>query len=268
MNRPLRALLLPSEKISEERLREIWRVRLEMLTLTRPEAQDWEEFRRAVVGPDRYVFVFVDPQDVAQGFFTIAMLPVDVERRRMLLMFSKFFYFRSAYRGHPKTILAPWRLVPIARRSFGWRSLHFVTTAFPQSYVSLTRTSGRTWSLRDASPPPWAKGALVAFAETFYPTSFDAAEGVVRGANVADGESLPRSAASRRLAERYEELNPQWRDGVTLPILFSVDARLVWTNLTRVIRRLRPRELKPGSSRASARVPGPHSRRPRGPSRA
>ncbi len=237
MSLPLRALLLSSTEISEERLREIWRLRLEMLTLTRPAEQDWEEFRRAVVGPDRYVFVFVDPQDTAQGFFTIAMLPVEVSSRRMLLMFSKFFYFRRAYRGHPKTILAPWRLVPIAWRSFGPRSLHFVTTAFPQSYVSLTRTSGRTWSLRDEGTPLWAREALVAFGEAFYPTSFDAAGGVVRGANVADGESLPQSSEARRLAEHYEKLNPQWRDGLTLPILFSVDARLVRYNLTRVLRR-------------------------------
>ena len=237
MNLPLRALVLPSAEISDERLREIWRLRLEMLTLTRPEAQDWEEFRSAVVGPDRFVFVFVDPDDVAQGFFTIAMLPVDVERRRMLLMFSKFFYFRPAYRGHPTTILAPWRLVPIALRRFGPRSLHFVTTAFPQSYVSLTRTAGRTWSLRDEGTPPRVRQALVVFAETFYPTAFDREEGVVRGANVADGDSLPRSAEARRLAERYEELNPDWRAGVTLPILFTVDGRLIVHNLARVVRR-------------------------------
>ncbi len=237
MSLPLRALFLPSTEVSEELLREIWRLRLEMLTLTRSEAQDWDEFQQAVVGPNRFVFVFVDPQGKAQGFFTIAMLPVDVGRRRLLLMFSKFFYFRRAYRGHPKTILAPWRLVPVALRRFGLRSLHFVTTAYPQSYVSLTRTSGRTWSLRDSGTPAWARQALVAFAEAFYPNSFDRERGVVQGANVADGESLPRSAESRRLAAHYEALNPDWRAGVTLPILFSVDARLVRHNLARVVRR-------------------------------
>ncbi|MFC6287439.1 hypothetical protein ACFP3Q_12090 [Nocardioides sp. GCM10027113] len=238
MSRPLRALMVPSEELDEARLREIWRLRLEMLTLTRPEEQDWEEFRSAVVGPDRFVFVFVDPQDTAQGFFTIAMLPVDLGRRRMLLMFSKYFYFRRAYRGHPKTILAPWRLLPVAVRRFGVRSLHFVTTAYPQSYVSLTRTSGRTWSLRDEAAPAWAREALVAFAETFYPMSFDPEGGVVRGGNVADSESLPRSADARALVRRYEELNPEWRDGVSLPILFSVDPRLVRTSATRSVRRL------------------------------
>ncbi|WP_108668612.1 hypothetical protein [Euzebya rosea] len=53
-----------------------------------------------MVGPDRFVFVFTDPDDTSQGFFTIPMLPVDVDTRRMLLMFSKFFSFRPASAGH------------------------------------------------------------------------------------------------------------------------------------------------------------------------
>ncbi len=234
---PLTALVLPSQDADEDLLRDLWRLRLEMLTLTRSEEQDWEEFRAAVVGPDRYVFAFLDPDGSPQGFFTIAMLPVEATGRRMLLMFSKFFYFRPAYRGHPRTIMTPWRLLPIALRRFGWRSLHFVTTAFPQSYVSLTRTAGRTWSLRQDDTPPWAAEALRQFASSFYPHTFDVQEGVVTGANVADSDSLPRSAEAQRLSHRYEELNPRWREGVTLPILFSVDARLVRHNVTRIARR-------------------------------
>lgn len=33
-------------------------------------------------------------------------------------------------------------------------------------------------------------------------------------------------------------LNPEWRDGVTLPILFTVDPRLVWTSAARSVRRV------------------------------
>lgn len=46
---------------------------------------------------------------------------------------SKFFYFRADFRGHYKTMLAPWRLLPMGLRRYGLRSLHFLTTAFPQS---------------------------------------------------------------------------------------------------------------------------------------
>lgn len=237
MARPLRTVVREGDAVEEDLLRELWLLRLEMLTLTRSREQDWQEFRAAVTGPDRHVFAFLDPDDRAQGFFTIAALPVDVGRRRLLLMYSKYFYFRPDHRGHPRTLLAPWRLVPIQLRRHGLRSLHFVTTAFPQSYVSLTRTAGRTWSLRQHDTPPWARAALEAFATAFCPDTFDPETGLVHGSNVADAESLPRSREARRLAARYEELNPTWRDGVTMPILFSVDARLVAHNARRVTRR-------------------------------
>lgn len=244
MARPLRARVLEGDAITDDLLRELWRLRLEMLTLTRPEEQDWAEFRGNVRGEGRFVFAFVDPDGVAQGFFTIATLPVDVTRRRLLLMYSKYFYFRPTHRGHPRTLLAPWVLLPIQLRRHGLRSLHFVTTAFPQSYVSLTRTAGRTWSLRQDTTPAWAREALEAFGAHFCPEGFDPATGLVHGSNVADAESLPRSREARRLAEAYEQLNPYWRDGVSLPILFSVDARLVWHNATRVLRRSLRRSLR------------------------
>lgn len=234
---PLRARVHEGDDVDDAVLRELWRLRLEMLTLTRPEEQDWAEFRANTVGAGRFVFAFRDPDGVAQGFFTIATLPVDLPRRRLLLMYSKYFYFRPAYRGHPKTILVPWVLAPIQLRRHGLRSLHFVTTAFPQSYVSLTRTAGRTWSLRQDDTPAWAREALHAFGQHFCPDTFDPETGLVRGSNVADADSLPRSAEARRLAERYEELNPYWRDGVSMPILFSVDPRLVRHNAVRVARR-------------------------------
>ncbi len=237
MARPLDVRVVDGDAIDDDLLRELWRLRLEMLTLTRPEEQDWQEFAAAVRGPEKQVFAFVDPDGQAQGFFTIRFLPVEAGGRRMLLMFSKYFYFRKAYRGHPKTYLAPWRLLGTSLRRYGARSLHFVTTAFPQSYVSLTRTSGRTWSTRDAAAPAWASEALATFASTVAPSSFDPDAGLVRGGNVPDDEWLPRSSEAKRLHARYEELNPTWRDGNALPILFSVDPLLVRTNVTRVLRR-------------------------------
>ncbi len=237
MARPLHAHVVDGDAIDEELLRRLWRLRLEMLTLTRSEEQDWAEFSAACTGPEKQVFAFLDPEGEPQGFFTIRFLPVDAAGRRMLLMFSKYFYFRKAYRGHPKTYLSPWRLLGTSLRRYGARSLHFVTTAFPQSYVSLTRTSGRTWSTRDVDAPVWAREALDQFARTVAPSTYDPGAGLVRGGNVPDDEFLPRSAEAKRLYARYEELNPDWREGNALPILFSVDPRLVWFNAKRVVTR-------------------------------
>jgi hypothetical protein len=43
--------------------------------------------------------------------------------------------------------------------------------------------------------------------------------------------------AGQALAAHYEALNPTWRDGVSLPILFSVDGLLERRTLARVWRR-------------------------------
>jgi hypothetical protein len=75
---------------------------------------DWEIFSGFVRGHDRYLFGFVDDAGALQGFFSMAFLPTEQEGRRLLLMYSKYFYFRPAYRGHYLTTLAPWRLLPIA----------------------------------------------------------------------------------------------------------------------------------------------------------
>ena len=239
MARPLSIRFYEGDTIPESVLRDIWSVRLEMLTLTRTRDQDWAMFSTWVRGPDKCLFVFVDEADRAQGFFTIAFLPVDVAERRLLLMYSKFFYFRRAYRGHPRTMLAPWRLLPLSLRRYGLRSLHFVTTAFPQSYVSLYRSSGRVWSLREPEAPAWKRQALLSFARTFCAEHFDEDKGLVGGSNVADSASMPRSAEASALHDKYERLNPDWRQGFSLPILFSVDSRLVYHNLRRFLRRAR-----------------------------
>jgi len=225
--------------MDEAAVREAWELRLEMLTLTTSREDDWAYFSRFVAGPDRCLFSFVDPDGALQGFFSIAFMPFQHAGRRGLLMYSKYFYFRRAYRGHPKTVLAPWKLVPLSIRRFGLRHLHFVTTAFPQSYVSLYRTSGRVYSLREPDTPEWQRHALHAFATEFCGEHFDAQTGLVGGSNVADSPSAARSEEARALAAKYEQLNPNWRDGFALPIIFNVDARLVFHNVKRVLRGVR-----------------------------
>ncbi len=236
--RRLIARLYEGDAIPHAVLREVWSLRLELLTLTRSPEADWANFRRYVEGADRMLFVFVDDDGRAQGFFSIAFIPLEIEHRRLLLMYSKYFYFRRDFRGHPATMMSPWRLLPIGLRRYGARSLHFVTTAFPQSYVSLYRSSGRVWSLREPEIPGWKAHALRTFAGAWCGADFDAETGLVTGANVADSESMPRSEEARRLYDRYEQLNPDWRQGYTLPILFSVDGRLVVYNARRIARRL------------------------------
>jgi hypothetical protein len=253
MARPtLRFQLVDGPEADEDVVRACWLLRLEMLTLHRPREADWAHFHAFVTQPNACLFTFRDTAGEVQGFFTILFIPVahPVDPRgdprgdrtqKGLLLYSKYFYFRAGYRGHPKTLLAPWMLVPIALRRFGVRRLHFVSTTYPQSFVSLSRSAGNVVALASPDITPWKAAALRGFAETFYPDDFDLASGVVLHQNVPDSPSVARSPDALALGEVYERLNPRWREGRTLPILFSVDATLVRTVARRTLRRVRPR---------------------------
>lgn len=236
--RPLDVAFLEGDQLTDDVVRELWELRLEYLTLQKSREDDWTYFRAFLDRDDASAFVFRDPQGTVQGFFTIAMFPVDALGQRGLLLYSKYFYFHRAYRGHPASTLAPWRLLPLAIRRYGVRWLHFCTSAFPQSFVSLSRGSGNLRALGEPGISPWQQEALTRFAREFYPDAFDEDAGLVRNQNVADEEGLPRGAEAQALYERYERLNPTWREGNSLPVIFRVDPTLVVTNVRRNVRRL------------------------------
>ncbi len=227
--------------IAEPLLREIWTVRVGMLELNRSEEDDWAYFSSFVRRDDTVVLGFYDGEGRVRGFFTISYIPFEFDGRKDLLLFSKYFYFQKAYRGHYKTLAAPWVLLPIGFKRYGLRRLHFVTSAFPQSFVSLSRSSGNVHTLKGEATSDWEKKALTHFARSFYGDDFDEAAGVVRNQNLVDTPGLPMSEEGRRLAAEYERLNPDWRKGCTLPILFSVNAGMLHNALSRTFRRVLPR---------------------------
>lgn len=226
--------------VSEAFLREIWTVRVEMLDLNRSPEEDWRYFSSFVQRDDTAVLAFYDIHGAVQGFFTISYIPVEHDGRKRLLLFSKYFYFRKAFRGHYKTVLAPWMLLPLSLRRYGLRSLHFVTSAYPQSFVSLSRTAGNVRSLKTDGLLEWEITALTHFARTFYADDFDEEARLIRNQNVVDTAGLPQSEEGRMLAAEYERLNPGWPDGCTLPIIFSVNGRMLAHVLSRALRRLLP----------------------------
>lgn len=241
MSRRLRLEYFDGARIPEGRLRELWQLRVDMLELHKSPEADWEYFRAFVTRADSAILAFVSPDGRAQGFFTIAFMPVEHLGTKGLLLYSKYFYFREAYRGHYMTILAPWVLLPIGLRDFGLRPLHFVSTTFPQSFVSLSRSAGNVRALASADITPWQHAALRGFVRELYPDDFDETRGVVCNQNVVDTGSMPRSEEALTLHAEYERLNPTWREGHTLPIIFSVNGTLVRTVARRTLRRLRPR---------------------------
>ena len=238
MSKKLSFKYIEANQISNQLLLEIWHLRIGLLELKKSEAEDWAYFNKWVKREDAAVLSFHDENDKVQGFFSVAYLPVEYENRKGLLMYSKYFYFNKAYRGHPKTMMAPWVLLPKAFRKYGLRRLYFVTTSFPQSFISLSRASGNVKTLKDDDISSWQKKALREFTLTFFEDDWNEEKGVIENQNIVDPPTLKMSKEAKALNDRYEKQNPEWRQGKTLPIIFAVDHVLVYHNFKRILRRL------------------------------
>jgi len=237
-DRSLTFRYIEGSDLDEALLREIWELRLTMLTLTRTREEDWDYFHAFTTRENAAILAFLDSDGAVKGFFTIHYIPVEHLGRRGLLMYSKYFYFHKDYRGHYKTMIAPWVLLPRAIARYGLRRMYFVTSAFPQSYVSLSRTSGNVVTLQDEAVTPWQEAALRTFAADIFGEDWSDELGLVMNQNVADSEGLPKSAEAASLARKYERLNPHWREGYSIPLIFAVDGGLIYHNVKRGTRQL------------------------------
>lgn len=239
MAKPLSIRLTDGPELTADLVSELWSLRRRYITLSKSEADDQAYFSQFIGADNSIVASFHAPDGRLGGFFTIAQLPVDYAGRRGLLLYSKYFYFDKDYRGHYKTMLAPWMILPRAFRRFGLRHLYFVTTAFPQSYVSLARSTGNVRALHDPITTDWERYALDHFASRFFGEDWIVERGVVVNQNVADSESLARGEEAQALSQKFERLNPHWREGQSLPIIFPVDWTTISQSLKRTLRRLR-----------------------------
>ena len=231
----------------EALLRKLWQIRVEHLRLAKDPDADWQAFRDVFAQDETGAVVLDDARGEPQGFYSLAMIPIAHAGRRAVLLNAKYWYIRKGFRGGPAVLLAGLKLLPLAVRRFGLRSLYFVTTAFPLSYASLTRSIGQSYCLQKADTPAWERHALEVFASR-YPT-FDAGLGLVLGQAVPEELESP-SAEAQHLIEEYERLNPGWREGRTMPLLLPVNGRTLAHTIGRTVRRLRRGRSRRGSTKA------------------
>ncbi|RMF14738.1 MAG: hypothetical protein D6758_11035, partial [Gammaproteobacteria bacterium] len=128
-------------------------------------------------------------------------------------------------------------------RRYGLRRIYFAALTFPTSFVSLSRTFGRVYTLHEAATPPWERAILRQFARDTYGDDFDESAGIARHQNVPQGENRPVPDDIAQRVARYERMNPEWRDGCSLPIMMRLDVptavSTLKTSARRLVRRLK-----------------------------
>ncbi len=235
--RKLDTRVFNGKDIDDKTLRQCWSLRLDFLQLKISEAEDWNKFRSILKKDNTLIFSFWG-EGVLQGYFTFAFNPVEHAGRKALLVHSKYYYVRPAYRGHSKITTAAWRLLPGIIWRYGFRQMYFAAFSFPTSYVSLSRTFGRVMTLQSSETPDWEKSVFQAFVAEQSGADWDEQAQLIRHQNVPFGEDKPPSASVKKLRSEYESLNPEWAEGASLPILMKFDWQTIKSVLGNNFRRM------------------------------
>ncbi len=122
---------------------------------------------------------------------------------------------------------------------FGLRPIYFVAFSFPTSYVSLTRTFGRTMAIQDADTPEWEKTVLEAYAESHSGKDWDKQKKLIVNQNIPIGEDRPASENVADLRSKYQSINPNWEEGISMPIMMKFDVATIKSVLKTSLRRLK-----------------------------
>lgn len=239
--KPLNTQIVEGGKADDELIRAMWCLRLDFLTLTTSEEQDWNKFKRICTRDNTLLITFVDNEGTLQGYFTFCFSPVEHDNRKALLVHSKYYYVRPAYRGHSKITSAAWQLLPGMIRRYGFRQIYFVAFSFPTSYVSLTRTFGHSMAIQDDSTPAWEKSVLEEFAKHSAGSDWNNQTKLIENQNVPFGEDRPPSQNVKTLRSQFETYNPNWEEGISMPIMMRFDMAMVKSVLATSLRRRKRR---------------------------
>jgi hypothetical protein len=120
---------------------------------------------------------------------------------------------------------------------FGFRQIYVVAFSFPTSYVSLSRTFGGAMAIQDENTPDWEKSVLEAYASAQSGNDWDKEQKLILNQNIPLGEDRPASDNVKDLRFQYQSINPNWTDGISMPIMMKFDLAtiksVIKTNLRR-----------------------------------
>ncbi|GLQ31083.1 hypothetical protein [Litoribrevibacter albus] len=215
--------VVESKDADDTLLRDMWRMRLKFLTLSIPEEEDYAIFKDYCTRPDTFLFTFRGEDNEMGAFFTFSFHPVNKPGHKALMIHSKYYYVDTPYRGHPKITSAAWPMMPKFIWRYGLRRIYFAAFTFPTSFVSLSRTFGRVYTIQGDLAQPWEKEMLEALAANLNGNNWDTNEKLICNMGVPQAEEKAASKGVTELRKEYERYNPNWRDGKSLPIMMRFD---------------------------------------------
>ena len=245
LKRRLRIRHIPARDASVSLLRKLWAIRLSYFPLGpgRTEQEDWFEFSGYFQRDRRELIVFCDG-DEPVGFFVNSHDLVEHDGRRAVLVSIEYTYMQSEFRGHPAFVLAGFRMFFRLLARFPFVPIYYVGFVFPNSFAFVGASFGRTFTLQE-DPPPFEAHLLRWYGREAGGAKWDDERGLARYGNVPP-DTVARESKPARVREqydRYDRINPSWRDGNALVVLAPADSKAFGSVVRRMLRRA-SRELR------------------------
>ena len=237
-SRKLTAEYVEHDKLTEELLREAWMLRLELIDLRKSEHADWTYFSEMLSRPDSGLMLARDSDNKLQGFYSMAYFSVNHQGRKALLVYSKYLYFRRAYRGNSTILTSGLSLLPYILKKYGFRHLYLTVSAYQQSYTLFNNMMASSWALQDHHMPQWERHVLAQFAESIFQGDWDKEKQLIAN------QSVPSTKVARKTEEVtlshqcYETLNPRWNEGYSLFLMAPLNHYSILKALKLATRRL------------------------------
>ncbi len=197
-------------------------------------AEDRALAARWLRAPGTTVAIARDREGALQCFIDMSSRLVEHHGQAHVVCCTYFVFASLAYRNHPAYVLGNfWNLLAQSRRNGFVPRMLWITAPYPTSFRASSRAFTRVWAGRDPDIPPMV-GALVdrvaleVFGESWMPE-----QRLVRMRTLPP-PYVPESPEGRAVFERYEAMNPRWREGLGLLMMVP----LTLGNMVGVVRQI------------------------------
>lgn len=206
--------ILDGARLSDADIDGMWALRARFMALkpdVRPE-DDRALFAAWLRAPGATMAVARDRAGDIQAFIEMNSRVVEHDGRKHLLLYSNLVFASEAYRNHPAYVLGNLgNLAVHLRRHPTTRALLF-TALYPPSFVAAVRTFPTNWVAGEPELPPEAAEMVDTFVPTIFGASWWPERRLVRMRTIPQ-PYRPSSPTTTAILQRYEQQNPDWRDG-------------------------------------------------------
>lgn len=241
-----RARICAPDQLTDQELRQLWELRLELIDL-KPEVapeQDWEKFLRTVRGCSLVIRMWDGP--ALLGFYVLFQFDGVVQGHRYRWLGTEYGFIRPAWRRHPWIALQYLRVMAHCwSRRPGVR--HYIGgIGYPTGAMSLTSIQPRLLLWGDEGLTPMEEQIFARMLELFAPKGMTP-QGVWMPTlpSALHPRWLKRHGASPELA-RFLERSPHWEQGYGWPTLVKGSPLHLLQNILQRAQRHLPRPRRAG----------------------